>query len=177
MDARLKRSFLSLAAVLVAAGCIISQDEFAGHACAFDADCPQAYACVGPEGQRSCEVLYPPRPSSADAGPMDAGVVPTYCVEIQPILAGNCVSSCHGEVNTGSNRADFRLDYYEPDAGQPPGARAMASRIRERAFVFQTMPPAGNPAPSASERALLARWAQAGAPFCADGGSPDAGGN
>jgi hypothetical protein len=177
VDARLTGGFLSLAVVLVAAGCIISQDELAGRACASDADCSEAYACVGLEGQRFCEVIYPPRTNSADAGAGDAGVVPTYCADVQPILSATCVSNCHGAVNSGSERTDFRLDYYEPDAGQLKGARAMADRIKARAFDLRTMPPLGNPMPSDAERAVLARWAVAGAPFCTDGGLPDAGGN
>ncbi|MDY7230715.1 hypothetical protein [Hyalangium rubrum] len=183
MDARQTGGFLALAAVLTAAGCIISQDEQAGRECAFDADCPESYTCAGPEGQRFCEVIYPPRPGtpdggSTDGGPTDGGtVVPTYCAEIQPILAANCVSTCHGALTEGSNRSDFRLDYYESaDTSQPKGAKAMATRIKVRAFDFQTMPPS-DPKPSDAERALLARWAVGGAPFCSDGGTPDAGGN
>lgn len=171
MDARLKGGFLLLAAVLVAAGCIISQDELAGRACAFDADCPQSYACVGPEGLRTCEVLYPPSTSSTDGGTPDAGPAPTYCKEVQPILEASCVSNCHGAVITGSGQTGFRLDYYEADAGQPKGAKDMAARIKARAFDQRTMPPGGSPAPTDAERAVLARWATAGAPFC-DGGTP-----
>lgn len=173
MDARQTKGFLALAAVLAAAGCIISQDEAAGRECTFDADCPEAYTCAGPEGLRFCEVIYPPRSnSSADAGPVDAGVVPTYCAQVQPILAANCVSSCHGADNSGSGVTDFRLDYYEPDVGQPKGAKAMAARIKVRAFDQRTMPPLGNPEPSDAQRAVLARWVTAGAPFCTDGGTP-----
>ncbi len=101
------------------------------------------------------------------------GVAPTYCRDVQPILAANCVSSCHGEVNTGSGHTDFRLDYYEPpDGGGPKGAKDMAPRIKVRAFDLRTMPPTGNPAPTDAERAVLGRWAVAGAPFCDDGGTP-----
>jgi hypothetical protein len=172
VDSRLKGGLLAFAAALAAAGCIISPDELAGRSCTFDADCPEAYACVGQDGQRACEVIYPPRPAAPDGGVADAGVVPTYCREVQPILAANCVSSCHGAVNTYPNSpTDFRLDYYEPDAGQPKGAKDMAARIKARAFDLRTMPPAGQPMPFDAERALLGRWATAGAPFC-DGGTP-----
>lgn len=171
MDARLKGGFLLLAAVLVAAGCIISQDELAGRACSFDADCPDAYACVGPEGLRTCEILYPPPTNTPDAGPPDAGPVPTYCKDVQPILAATCVSNCHGAVTSGSGQTTFRLDYYEPDAGQPRGAKDMAARIKVRAFDLRTMPLEGSPAPTDAERSVLGRWAAAGAPFC-DGGTP-----
>jgi len=178
VDARQTCSFLALAAVLTAGGCIISQDESAGRACTFDADCPEDYTCSGPEGLRSCEVLYPPRPSTtADAGPVDAGVLPTYCAEVRPVLAATCVSSCHGADSSSSGRTDFRLDYYEPAPGQPKGAKDMAARIKVRAFDQRTMPPLDSPQPSDAQRALLARWATAGAPFCRDGGVPDAGGN
>ncbi len=178
MDARQTSGFLALGAVLVAGGCIISQDELAGRACTFDADCPEAYTCAGPEGLRFCEVIYPPRSnSSADAGPVDAGVVPTYCAEVQPILAATCVANCHGADNSGSGQETFRLDYYEPAVGQPRGARDMAARIKSRAFDRRDMPPLDSPQPSDAQRALLARWAVGGAPFCRDGGTPDAGGN
>ncbi|WP_224362248.1 hypothetical protein [Hyalangium versicolor] len=170
MDARLTGGFLTLAAVLTAAGCIISQDENAGRACSANTDCPEAYACVGPEGQRFCEVIYPP-PSVTPDGGTDGGVVPTYCKDVQPILAASCVSSCHGEVSSGSGRTDFRLDYYEPTGNQPKGAKEMAARIKVRAFDQRTMPPTGNPAPTDAERAILGRWAAGGAPFC-DGGTP-----
>jgi hypothetical protein len=172
-------SVLALVAVVTVGGCIISQDEFAGRACTFDADCPEAYACSGPEGLRVCEVVYPPRSNStADAGTPDAGVVPTYCADVQPILAANCNSNCHTADNSGSGETEFRLDYYEPaTASLPKGAKAMAPRIKVRAFDQRTMPPLDQPQPSDAQRALLARWATAGAPFCADGGVPDAGGN
>jgi hypothetical protein len=159
-----------LTAVLVAAGCIISQEQLAGSACSSDAECPEDYVCVGPEGQRSCQVIYPPQ-AGVDGGMPDAGVVPTYCAEIQPILAANCISSCHGADTSVSGHPEFRLDYYEGDAGQPKGAKDMAPRIKVRAFDLRTMPPAGNPAPTDAQRALLGRWATAGAPFC-DGGTP-----
>jgi hypothetical protein len=171
VDARLKGGVVFLAAVLTAAGCLISQEELAGASCQFDADCPGSYACVGPEGQRFCEVVYPPRPASTDAGPTDAGAVPTYCADVKPVLDGFCTSNCHGPETTGSGKGDFRLDYYEADAGAPKGARDMALPIRVQAFERRTMPPLGLPAPSDAERALLARWAAAGAPFC-DGGTP-----
>ena len=171
MDARLKAGSLWLVPVLSAAGCLISQDELAGTSCQFDAECPESYACVGPEGQRSCEVIYPPRPATPDAGPTDAGVPPTYCADVKPVLDGFCTSNCHGPETTNSGQSDFRLDYYEPDGGGPKGAKDMALRVRVRAFEQRTMAPRGNPPPSDAERALLARWAAAGAPFC-DGGTP-----
>ncbi|MBN1204488.1 MAG: hypothetical protein JXB05_06155 [Myxococcaceae bacterium] len=171
MDARLTGGFLSLVAVLTAAGCLISQDELAGTSCQLDAECPESYACVGPEGQRFCEIIYPPRPAASDAGPTDAGVPPTYCADIKPVLDGYCTANCHGPLTNNSGQNDFRLDYYEPDAGQPKGAREMASRIRYRAFEIRTMPPANSPSPSDAQRALLGRWAAVGAPFC-DGGTP-----
>lgn len=172
MDARLTGGFLTLAAVLTAAGCIISQDALPGTECSFDAECPDSYACVGQEGQRFCEVIYPPRPASADGGPTDAGAVPTYCADVQPVLAKYCVSSCHGAETTGSGRNDFRLDYYEPAGEGAKGAKDMAPRIRVRAFEQRNMPPV-DPKPTDAERALLARWAAGGAPRC----TPDAGGN
>lgn len=171
MDARLTSGVLSLVAVLAAAGCFISQDDLAGRACTQDADCPAAYACVESGGQSTCQVIYPPVAVSDGGTDGGTGVVPTYCNDVQPILAANCVSSCHGEVSTGSGHPEFRLDYYEPDGGGPKGAKDMAARIKVRAFDLRTMPPTGNPAPTDTERAVLGRWAAGGAPFC-DGGTP-----
>ncbi|HEX8698043.1 MAG TPA: hypothetical protein VF815_04355 [Myxococcaceae bacterium] len=162
-----------LAAVAVV-GCIVSVSDFAGKTCEVAADCPEPYVCVAarPGAGRTCEVLR--LPEVADGG--GGGPVPTYCADIGPILLANCVSGCHGEDFSGSNRDDFRLDYYEPPAaGQVKGAKAMATRIRLRAFEFQDMPPPGTlPEPTAAERALLARWAEGGAPLC-DSPSPDGG--
>lgn len=173
MDARLTGGILALAAMLTAAGCIISQEQLAGRECSSDTDCPEDYVCGGPEGQRFCEVIYPPSPPSASDGGADGGVVPTYCRDVQPILAANCTSNCHGEVSTVSGHPEFRLDYYEPpDGGGPMGAKDMAPRIKVRAFDQRTMPPVGNPAPTNAERAVLGRWAAGGAPFCDDGGTP-----
>ncbi len=178
MDLRRFAPFLVLAAVLGAVGCTIALDDGPGHPCSDDSECPDAYGCVAAsDGQRSCEVVYPPRPSASgsDGGTDGGGVVPTYCQDIQPILAATCVSSCHG-ADHRNGVAGFRLDYYAPDGGGVPGAKAKADRIKARASDFQSMPPPGNPAPTAAQRALLARWALAGAPECAaDGGTSDAG--
>jgi hypothetical protein len=172
VDPRKTGGLLALVAMLAVAGCIISQDDLAGRACSTAEDCPEAYVCVGLEGQRSCEVAYPPVLAVPDGGiPDGGGVVPTYCADVKPILTGHCISTCHGPVSTGSNHPEFRLDYYEPDAGGPKGAKEMAPLIKVRAFDLRTMPPVGNPPPSDAERAVLGRWAAGGAPFC-DGGTP-----
>ena len=104
----------------------------------------------------------------------DEGPVPTWCKDIQPILAATCVSSCHGETTSGSNRPDFRLDTYER-VGEVAGAKLMAPRIHARAVTFRTMPPPGHPAPTEAERALIDRWAAGGAPFCNGDLTPDGG--
>ncbi|WP_338865864.1 hypothetical protein [Myxococcus stipitatus] len=162
-------------AVLVAVACSINMDEVAGRACADDTECPSLYACTatGVSGQRTCEVVYPPHYTGADGGGTDAGPVPTYCNEVQPILAATCVSNCHGADTSGSQQSSFRLDYYEPTTGNGvPGARAKALRIRVRASDMKDMPPAGSPAPTAEQRALLARWVAGGAPQCSPDGGP-----
>ncbi|XXF80895.1 hypothetical protein P2318_14375 [Myxococcaceae bacterium GXIMD 01537] len=177
MDLRTPAPLLALAAVLAAAACSLAVDDGPGHPCGDDSECPDSYVCVpDTNGERVCQVLYPPLPSaSGQDGGVDAGPVPTYCQDIQPILAANCTSSCHG-ADHSSGIAGFRLDYYEPPGGVgEPGARAKADRIKARAADFRTMPPAGNPAPTPAQRVLLARWARGGAPLCNDGGTPDAG--
>lgn len=63
---------LALTAALAALACSIEVDDVAGRACTEDSGCPASYTCVEqPDGQRGCEVLYPPRPT-ADSG-TDAG--------------------------------------------------------------------------------------------------------
>lgn len=162
---------LVLVFVLTASGCFISENSGPGHSCSDDSECPASYHCVtASEGQRSCEVIYPPAPLDTDAGTPDAGPVPTWCKDVQPILAASCVSSCHGATTTGSGRSDFRLDLYAKE-GSVLGAKDMAARIKARAVDQQTMPPPGNPAPSASERDILNRWVAGGTPQCSDGGT------
>jgi hypothetical protein len=154
---------------------MVSVSDFAGKSCETASDCPEPYLCVAarPGAGRTCEVLA--GPSVGD--PSETGPVPQYCGDIQPILAANCVSTCHGADNTNGTTG-FRLDYYEPEGEDlPPGARAKADRIKARAADFRTMPPPGHPVqPSEAERALLSRWARGGAPFCEDAGTPDGGG-
>ncbi len=162
-------------AVITVVGCVVPVSDFAGKRCEAAEDCPDPYVCVAvrPGAGRTCEALR--SPEVADGGGIDPGPVPTWCADIQPILAANCISSCHGVDSSTSQRTDFRLDYYAPDAGEPAGAKAMASRIKVRAVDFQDMPPLGNPMPTSSERALIGQWVEGGAPFCTDAGSPDAG--
>jgi hypothetical protein len=167
----LRQSLLGLCAV-VATGCTIEAPDFTGKSCESMADCPRPYTCVAarPGAGRTCEVLNGPGTTDPNAGP-----VPTWCQDIQPILLANCVSSCHGADTSGSGRADFRLDVYEADGGTA-GAKLMAPRIHARTVVFRTMPPPAHPQqPTEEQRALIDRWAAGGAPFCAaavpDGGS------
>ena len=165
-------SSLLLVSALAASGCFISENAGPGRPCSDDSECPASYRCVtASEDQRSCEVLYPPAPQVSDAGSVDAGPVPTWCQDVRPILAASCVSSCHGSDTSGSKRTDFRLDMYEASGGVL-GARDMAGRIKVRAVNEQSMPPAGNPAPSAGERDVLSRWIAGGTPLCSDGGTP-----
>jgi len=179
----LNRSWVPLTAcgaLLAAMACSIQMDEVAGRACSDDSDCPSLYACssTGVEGQRTCEVRYPPAQASTDGG-VDAGPVPTYCKDIEPILAASCVSTCHGADTSGSQVATFRLDYYEPTGNDVPGARSKAARIKARAFDSRDMPPSNSPGtvtrPTDAQRALIARWVAGGAPFCDADGGTDAG--
>ncbi|WP_233262093.1 hypothetical protein [Vitiosangium sp. GDMCC 1.1324] len=169
---RIHLSLLGLCAA-AAAGCTIEAPDFSGKSCQSPADCPSAYTCVAARSGagRTCEVLNGPGVTEPNDGP-----VPTWCSDIQPILAANCVSSCHGATTKDSGRADFRLDMYEADGGVA-GAKLMAPRIHARAVTFRTMPPPGRglPEPTEDERSLINRWASGGAPFCGDGGTPDSG--
>ncbi|PTL77356.1 hypothetical protein DAT35_45510 [Vitiosangium sp. GDMCC 1.1324] len=160
-----------LVSALASSGCFISENTGPGHPCSDDSECPTSYRCVtASPGNASCEVVYPPLPQEADSGTPDAGPVPTWCRDIRPILAASCVASCHGADTSGSHRTDFRLDQYEASGGVL-GARDLAARIKVRAVDQQSMPPAGNPAPSAEQRELLTRWIAGGTPSCSDGGT------
>lgn len=167
---------VSVSAAVAIAACSVSVGDFAGKSCEIAEDCPDSYVCVAarPGAGRTCEVLG--LPEIEDGGTTQPGPVPTWCADVQPLLTQYCVSSCHGPVTTGSGKTDFRLDYYSPDAGLPPGAFQMAARIDARAVRLQDMPPFGQPAPTAAERALIGRWATGGAPLCSDGGTPSDGG-
>ncbi len=161
--------FLGLWAAAALAGCTIEAPDFSGKSCTSSDDCPSSYTCVAarPSGGRTCEVLHLPGTGAGPGGP-----VPTWCKDIQPVLAASCVAACHGAVTTGSGRADFRLDVYET-VGGVSGAKDMAARVHDRAAVSRSMPPPGNPMPTEDELALITRWAQGGAPRCdpTDGGS------
>ena len=157
--------------VCVAMACTLDVTDFTGKTCEDAQDCPPPYACVAarPGEGRTCEALgLPGAPDGGDAGP-----VPTWFEDIQPIMAASCVSSCHGADTSNSGVTSFRLDYYAPEDGGVPGAQAMAARIQARAYVFQDMPPPGSPVPmpTAQERERIARWAREGAPLCADAGT------
>ncbi|AKJ03052.1 hypothetical protein ATI61_113240 [Archangium gephyra] len=168
---RILLNALVLACALAASGCFLAENAGPGHPCSDDSECPASYRCVTVSAdQRSCEVVYPPAPLETDAGSVDAGPVPTWCQDIRPIMAASCVASCHGADTSGSKRTDFRLDQYAAIGGVN-GARDLAARIKARAVDTQTMPPPGNPAPSATERELLRRWIAGGTPLCADGGT------
>jgi hypothetical protein len=162
-----------LACVVAASGCLIPEPGVPEQTCAQDADCPSTHRCVTvTEGERTCEVLYPPLPLDVDAGNPDAGPLPTptWCKDIQPVMTASCVSGCHGATTSGSNHPEFRLDVYSSTT--PKGAREMAARIKARAVEQRNMPPPNNPAPSAAERDLITRWVAAGTPFCDDAGTP-----
>lgn len=173
----MKRAVFSLcgAAVVAIVGCAVSVSDFAGKSCEVAEDCPDSYVCVAarPGAGRTCEVLA--LPEVADAGGPGPGPVPTWCADVQPLLATYCLASCHGTVHTGSGRTDFQLDIYESN-GSIKGAKEMAPRIDVRAAKFKDMPPVGNPAPTADERAIIGQWAENGAPFCNDGGTTTDGG-
>ena len=174
----MKRAVISVgvAAVVTVVGCVVSVSDFAGKSCESVADCPDPYVCVAARAGagRTCEVMA--LPDVVDAGGPPTGPVPTWCADVQPLLSQYCLQSCHGAVRTVSGHPEFRLDMYETDAGIK-GAMEMAPRIDVRAAKFKDMPPVGQPAPTAGERAIIGQWAEGGAPFCnpPDAGTPDGG--
>ena len=166
---------LGLGVIGAITGCTIEAPDFSGKSCDSAADCPSAYTCVAARSGagHTCEVLG--TPGVTDTTP--TGPVATWCKDVQPILAANCISTCHGASTASSGRTDFRLDMYA-DNGSVKGAKSMADRIKVRAVDQQTMPPPGNPAPSTDQLALISSWATGGAPECdtTDGGTPTDGG-
>lgn len=187
MPRRALRFLVVPAAVLVVGGCFIATNHQAGAPCESREQCLKsdgtedaAYDCVDDgtgEGTRTCQIVFPPIPVPVDAGedPDGGNVQPTgpvyWCNQIEPLMKTYCIS-CHGEDRSGSFNTPIRLDHYEdvdvPDGGVLKGAKTVAERIKVRTVDFQNMPPSP-PKPNESERDLLTRWVQAGAPFC-DGG-------
>lgn len=95
-----------------------------------------------------------------------SGMGPWYCREVKPILDSYC-ATCHGAPPSGGAPATFRLDVFGTVDGIV-GAGAKALRIKARAADTRTMPPTGAAQPTDAERAVLAAWANAGAPECED---------
>ncbi|WP_239576500.1 hypothetical protein [Archangium primigenium] len=160
-----------LLGALLTGGCTLEAPDFTGKSCELAADCPTTHACVAarPGAGRTCELLVPPGVTPEETGP-----VPTWCGEIQPILAASCVSSCHGADTSGSGNRTFRLDRYETVAGVA-GAKDKAERIQARAYEQRSMPPSYYEVQLTEEqRTLLDRWVRGGAPLC-DTPAPDAG--
>src|SRR5512140_3249320 len=104
----MKRAVLSVgvAAVVTVVGCVVSVSDFAGKSCETVADCPDPYVCVAarPGAGRTCEVMA--LPDVLDAGSTPQGPVPTWCADVQPLLANYCLQSCHGAVHTGSGHPE-----------------------------------------------------------------------
>ncbi|HLL55730.1 MAG TPA: hypothetical protein VK447_19370 [Myxococcaceae bacterium] len=166
---------LGSAAVALAAGCLVGQDDLVSRGCANDGDCPEAYACVDDGAGGRCLLQYPLRYDAGTVTRPDAGPARYYCSDVKPLLDYYCVD-CHGPARQEGGQ--FRLDYYARPEG-PRGAYAMANRIKYRTALAQTMPPPDAGHPSDLERSRISDWVSAGAPFCADGGfdagTPDAG--
>ncbi|MCI0571882.1 MAG: hypothetical protein L0Y66_14105 [Myxococcaceae bacterium] len=188
----------SLAALLLAlAGC--APLDATGRRCTDATQCPIGMACVaeapgeagvcgfstgtldGAPGEGPGSVpgtgtdgQTPGTPPPPVIAPPPGSSAPTYCMEVKPILDRSC-GGCHGSSPSGGAPSTFRLDSYA-DAGGVQGAAAKALRIKARAAVQQTMPPAGAPAPTQEERGLLAAWVDAGAPECGDVVVPPGGG-
>lgn len=146
------------------AGCLLQADG-SGTPCESDLDCPVFFVCTETgEGQKTCE----PEGFVADAG--STGTLHYWCKDVAPVVETHCTGACHGEQTIGSGNTSFRLDQYS-NVGMQKGAFEMAARIKDRAFVQESMPP-GVGAMTAEERALLAAWVDQGAPWCDDGSSP-----
>jgi uncharacterized membrane protein len=102
--------------------------------------------------------LTTPRAAATSTTPTDA--VPSF-VEIRAVVAQRCLP-CHSRYPSdrtfGAAPAGVAFD-------TPESIAALAPRIRVRAVETQTMPLANKTGMTAAERALLARWIEAGAPL------------
>ncbi len=127
--------------------------------------CSTGQVCVS----GACRATDAGEDAGVDAG-ADAGW-PYYCSDVHPIVEAHC-ASCHGDNTAASGRSDFKLTVYDDfttDAGRlVKGARTMAPFMREQ-MRAQTMPPGGGTITPA-QRDTIMRWADAGAPLCADAG-------
>jgi uncharacterized membrane protein len=86
------------------------------------------------------------------------GTVPTYA-EIKTAALAKC-TTCHSSQLTGSARVDAPADInFDTFAAAKADAKQAGIEVNEGA-----MPPAGSPAPSASEKDALYKWAQCGTP-------------
>jgi mono/diheme cytochrome c family protein len=99
-------------------------------------------ACGGTNGTSCPNDLPPGCPSP----------VPSYQNQVASVIASRCVS-CHGP---GGQNAALPFTTYQ---------QVFNSRIAILNQVYHcVMPPAGNPAPDAQQRALLLGWLVCGAP-------------
>ncbi len=194
MPSRLLLFFLALGVLAVAAGCLISTDDYS-KTCTTAAQCPMldGYRCVSANawpqqdcGKNEtgcvCQVQFPPGVltqydgGNPDSGPpVDAGPTPDYCTEIKPILTLSCIGTCHGvQMGYPGSPPNFRLDYYvTPDAGGPDGGPGLPGvyemRLRVQARINDTtspMPPTDFPLPpTQAQRDLVSKWVDRGAPY------------
>jgi uncharacterized membrane protein len=102
--------------------------------------------------------LTTPRAAATSTTTTDA--VPSFA-EIRAVVAQRCLP-CHSRYPSdrtfGAAPAGVAFD-------TPQSIAALAPRIRVRAVETQTMPLANKTSMTAAERALLARWIEAGAPL------------
>ena len=89
---------------------------------------------------------------------------PTWTGEVQALLQTRC-ASCHTAPPQNGAPDEFRLDRFDREeaGGAVDGAYDKRDRIRIRAVIEGSMPFGGPPLPE-SERALLRRWIDGGAP-------------
>jgi uncharacterized membrane protein len=99
----------------------------------------------------------PPPDAPSDPGAATAGV---DFAEVRSVIDRRC-ATCHSmtpsDVSLGTTPGGVAFD-------TPPQISALAARIRERAVVTRTMPPANRTAMTDAERALLRRWTESAAP-------------
>jgi hypothetical protein len=153
---RITRAGLIATAALLLS-CLIDPEDLLGQRCTKDADCAFWQRCA----------------STADAGLTCVSTVdgltgtdtPYFCNDIGPLLQREC-ATCHNALDSAQQH--FSVDLYHADGGVR-GVYEMAERIKIRVSDQRTMPPStSTPQPTDVERARVAAWVAAGAPYCAN---------
>ncbi len=138
--------------IMMFAGALIRQYFVQRHAYHLGrASNPWPFAAVGTVLILALIVLLRPAPVAAPVGTSVASAAPVGFAQVRTVLEQRC-TSCHGEA---AQMKGIRLD-------QIAGVRAHAQGIYQQTVVLRQMPMNNATGITDDERALIARWFQAG---------------